>query len=187
MKLNPDEIINGCKQGKQLAQSELFRLFAPKLLGVCYRYTGKREEAEDLLQDIFVKIFKNIRTYRGDGSFEGWMRMIAVNTCLTWIRKNKNFAHEIELSQKHEKMIDDNTDEQEEFPISTDELMGHIASLPNGYRVVLNLFAIEGYSHKQISELLGITESTSRSQYVRAKNLLKKKIFNSKKKIDILL
>lgn len=175
MNLNPDEIIEGCKQGKQLAQSELFRLYAPKLLGVCYRYAGSREAAEDVLQDTFVKIFKNIQSYRGDGSFEGWMRMIAVNTSLSWIRKNKNLAREIELSQKHEPMLDEEED-QESFPISTDELMKHISTLPDGYRVVLNLFAMEGYSHKQISEQLGISESTSRSQYVRAKNLLSKKV-----------
>lgn len=175
MKLNTDEIIEGCKQGKQLAQSELFRLYAPKLLGVCYRYAGSRETAEDLLQDTFVKIFKNIQSYRGDGSFEGWMRMIAVNTCLSWIRKNKNLAREIELSHKHEKFLDE-PEEQEAYPISTDELMKHISTLPDGYRVVLNLFAIEGFSHKQIGEQLGISESTSRSQYARAKSVLTKKI-----------
>lgn len=175
MKLTADEIIEGCKQGKQLAQSELFRLYAPKLLGVCYRYAGNREAAEDLLQDTFVKIFKNIQSYRGDGSFEGWMRMIAVNTCLSWIRKNKNLAREIEWSQKHEKILDE-PEEQEPYPISTDELMKHISTLPDGYRVVLNLFAIEGFSHKQIGEQLGISESTSRSQYTRAKSVLAKKI-----------
>ncbi|MCX7743464.1 MAG: RNA polymerase sigma factor [Flavobacteriales bacterium] len=175
MKLSTDEIIEGCRKGKQLAQSELFRLHAPKLLGVCFRYVGSRELAEDLLQDTFVKIFANIHSYRGDGSFEGWMRIIAVNTCLSWIRKNKNLAREIELNQKHDRMFEEQ-EESEVFPITADVLMQQISTLPDGYRVVLNLFAIEGFSHKQISEKLGISESTSRSQYSRAKSFLSKKV-----------
>jgi len=183
MQLNIEHIIEGCKKGKQLAQSELFRLFSPKLMGICYRYAGNRETAEDLLQEIFVKIFKNIGSYRGDGSFEGWLRMIAVNTCITWVNKNNKAAKEIELLAKYDKtLVDEDDNGNDNYPISTDELMKYIAELPDGYRIVLNMFAIEGYSHKQIGEQLGISESTSRSQYVRAKNYLSKKIMEKIKK-----
>ena len=167
----PEELIDGCRRQKQAAQAELFRLLAPRLMGVCYRYSGSREDAEDLLQESFVLIFTRIDSYRSAGSFEGWARRIAVNVALNWLKKNKKIKEQVEFEQRHEKFLP-GEEEEPEFPIQRDELMEQIARLPEGYRTILNLFAIEEFSHKEIADQLGITESTSRSQYTRAKRAL---------------
>lgn len=167
----PEELIEGCRRQKPAAQGELFRLLSPRLMGVCYRYAGSREDAEDLLQESFVLIFTRIDSYRNAGSFEGWARRITVNVALNWLKKNKKIREQVEFEQRHERYLP-GEDEEPEFPIQHAELMEQIARLPIGYRTILNLFAIEEFSHKEIAEQLGITESTSRSQYTRAKRAL---------------
>lgn len=173
-KFHPDELIEGCRKGNPLAQSELFRQYAPRLLPICYRYAGCRDTADDLLQDSFIKIFINIHSFRGEGNFEGWLKTIAINTCITWVKKN-NKMRMVDISVEHKHFIETDDDEWL-WPVTPDELTEAIASLPEGYRVVLNMFAIEGFSHKEIGDKLNISESTSRSQYARAKLWLGKKI-----------
>ena len=142
---------------------------------MCIRdsYGSNRETAKDLLQEGFIKVFSAIGSFEGSGSFEGWMRRIFVNTALEYLRKNDILKESVEI---------DNTEVLQEVDysaierISADELMELIAELPPGFRTVFNMFVIEGYSHKEIGDALGITESTSRSQLTRAKRLLQKKL-----------
>jgi len=138
---------------------------------VCLRYADNREMAEDFLQDGFIKVFSSIRSYSYEGSFEGWMRRIFVNTALEALRKNDLLRNGVELNALEPQQEADYSAVEK---ISADELMELIAQLPPGFRTVFNMFAIEGYSHREIAETLNINESTSRSQYTRAKRLLQK-------------
>jgi len=171
MAVIPEDIISGCRRGKRSAQEKLYRLLAPTLMGVCYRYAGCREDAEDMLQESLILVFTKIDTFRDAGSFEGWARRITVNVALNWLKKNKKIQEQLELGPRHEKYLAEE-DHEHSFPIETAELMKYIARLPDGYRTILNLFAIEGFSHKEIAGQLDINESTSRSQYTRARKLL---------------
>ena len=163
------ELIDGCSSGNRLYQKELYGKYSARMLAVCYRYVGDRDVACDLLHDGFIAIFSHINNYRGAGSFEGWMRRIFVTTSLSYLRTQKKF-------------IDDNSADFEWYDegsasaidiISDKELTAKLNELPVGYRTVINMYAIEGYSHKEIGEKLGIGESSSRSQFMRAKKLLK--------------
>ena len=165
--------IEGCRKGDRRAQKELYDAFARKMMGVCLRYVNDRETARDLLQDGFVKVFTNIETYSGTGSFEGWMRKIFVNCALEYLRKSDVLREATDLDNTAE-LIQPNSSAISD--ISAAELMGLVHELPVGFRTVFNMFAIEGYSHREIAEMLDITESTSRSQYSRAKQLLQRKI-----------
>ena len=159
--MNEKELIEACKNNDVRAQKLLYETFARKMMSVCLRYADNREMAEDFLQDGFIKVFSSIRSYSYEGSFEGWMRRIFVNTALEALRKNDLLRNGVELNA---------LEPQQE----ADELMELIAQLPPGFRTVFNMFAIEGYSHREIAETLNINESTSRSQYTRAKRLLQK-------------
>ncbi|MCD8193321.1 MAG: sigma-70 family RNA polymerase sigma factor [Tannerellaceae bacterium] len=143
------------------------------MMGVCLRYVNDRETARDLLQDGFVKIFTSLGSYSGAGSFEGWMRKIFVNCALEYLRKSDVLRESTDLDHTAELMQPDSSVIAK---LSADELMKLVHELPSGFRTIFNLFAIEGYSHKEIGELLNITESTSRSQLTRAKQLLQRKI-----------
>lgn len=140
-------------------------------MGVCLRYCDNHEEAEDVLQNGFVNVFQNIESYRGSGSLEGWIRKIMVNTALTNIRKNKKLKQNIEL-ESVEFMLPSSNYMSESF--AAKDLLKIIQTLPTGFRTVFNLYAIEGYSHKEIGDMLGISEGTSKSQYSRAKAHLQK-------------
>lgn len=151
-----------------MCQQEVFRRYAGKMLAVCSRYTRHRMEAEDVLQDAFIKVFDHLEKFQFKGSFEGWIRRIVINTALKNFEK-KGFSHEqIGLEYSEERA----SDPAIYSDLQSEELMRLIRSLPEGYRLVFNLYAIEGYSHKEISEMLGIQESTSRSQLVKARKLL---------------
>ncbi len=171
--MNEQQLIESCKKGNRRAQKELYETYSRKMMGVCLRYVSDRETARDLLQDGFVKVFTSMDSYSGAGSFEGWMRKIFVNNALEYLRKSDvlrdatDLDNTAELVQPNGSVISD---------MSAVELMQLVQALPVGFRTVFNLFAIEGYSHKEISEMLVITESTSRSQYTRAKQLLQRKI-----------
>ncbi|MDR2811099.1 MAG: sigma-70 family RNA polymerase sigma factor [Tannerellaceae bacterium] len=171
--MNEQQLIESCKKGSRLAQKELYDMYSRKMMGVCLRYVNDRETAKDILQDGFVKIFTAMDTYTGVGSFEGWMRKIFVNCALEYLRKSDVLRGAVELGKTTEMLAPDYSVIAE---MSARELMGIVQELPSGFRTVFNLFAIEGFSHKEISEMLGITESTSRSQYTRAKQLLQRKI-----------
>ncbi|MBK9732101.1 MAG: sigma-70 family RNA polymerase sigma factor [Chitinophagaceae bacterium] len=167
------ELVNHCLSGDSLAQKELYDRFAPQMLGVCYRYVQNSHEAEDVLQDGFIRAFRYLKDFRGDGSLEGWLRRIMVTTALNYIKSQKNFRAEFEITMAREESVAE-LDALER--LENTELMNLIQQLSPGYRAVLNLYAIEGYSHKEIGALLDIGESTSRSQFARAKHWLLKKL-----------
>ena len=163
------ELIKRCCEGEPAAQQRLYESYAPKMFGVCYRYVCDREIARDLLHDGFITVFSKIGTFRGEGSFEGWVRRVFVTTALGYLRR-KNVLNDSDREDTLRQF--DSRDASAVERMQADELMACIARLPEGYRTVLNLFAVEGYSHREIAGMLGISEGTSRSQYLRAKNHL---------------
>jgi RNA polymerase sigma-70 factor (ECF subfamily) len=171
------DLIQGCIRGERKSQEAIFRLYAGKMLVVCLRYARHHMEAEDILQDAFIKVFRYINNFQHKGSFEGWIRRIVVNTALKNIDK-KSFTNE-QIGIETEK--DAGAAPNVYSDLGEEELLKMIASLPDGYRVVFNLYAIEGYSHKEIAELLDIGESTSRSQLVKARKLLQDMILKTQK------
>lgn len=171
--LQEEELIDGCIAGKRSAQNRLFDKYSPKMLGVCYRYAQTEHDAEDIMQDGFVKVFKNLKKFRRESSLETWIKRIMINTALNFLKATQKLRMEADISVA-ENSTDFSTNQWNS--IDTNILIQCIHSLPSGYRIVLNMFAIEGYSHKEIAQQLNITESTSRSQFARAKGLLKKKI-----------
>jgi len=162
-------ILSGCLQNDPSAQRELYNRYSPKMLSVCYRFAQTREDAEDMLQESFIKVFTQINTFQNKGAFEGWIRKIVVHTCINFLKKYKKFSENVDIAYAnylHAK--------EETVPsiMQAKQVVECIRLLPVGYRTVLNLYAIEGYNHKEISEMLDIEESTSRSQYTRAKSML---------------
>lgn len=179
---NLEEIIIRCQKGKSDAQKELYQKFSPWLFGVCLHYCKDRTEAEDHLQEGFIKIFTNIKKYRFEGSFEGWMRRIVVNTIIESFRK-KNPVY---LVDSIEDMVKDQAEEVEEKPnFNPKELLQFIEDLPPKYKLVFNLYAIEGLSHQEISDVLGISTGTSKSNLSRARKILKDKLLAKKKNDSI--
>lgn len=168
-----EQLIKKCLDGNARAQKLLYEQFGPKLMGVCFRYATSGEEAQDLLQDGFIKIFEKLDKYSGIGSFEGWMRRIIVNTALDNIRKNKKFLLHTDIDDADYKIPSNDFIEER---LAAQDLLKILQSIPLGYKTIFNLYAIEGYSHKEIAEQLNITTSTSKSQYSRAKALLRDKI-----------
>ena len=168
------QLIEQCLQNNKKAQKKLFDSFAPVLLGVCMRYTKDRSEAEDVLQEVFIKIYKSLGQFEDKGSFEGWMKRITVNTAITHYRKNLKHAYQEDITEIRELNISNNSYREAEF--THDELLGVIRALPPGYKMVFNLFAVEGYKHKEIAEMMNIDISTSKSQYSRARKLIQQKL-----------
>jgi RNA polymerase sigma-70 factor (ECF subfamily) len=166
-------LIKECVKGNAKAQRFLFEKFAPKMLTVCIRYAKNKSDAEDVLQDAFIKVFNKISEFKNEGSLEGWIRRIMVNTSLDQIRKNSKFSNDTDLEAVSYKL--ENNDFTFENLVSED-LLKLINSMPNGYRIVFNMFAIEGYSHQEIASTLGVTENTSKSQYLRARSFLKNEL-----------
>lgn len=175
--MNEEELIEKCKQQHGASQKLLYDLYASKMLSVCMRYINDKSEAEDVLQEGFIKIFSHIVHFRGEGSFEGWIRRIFVNTALSALRvKQIKFSDNLDHHQNSSKV-----DPYVFDKIGAEEIFELIRALPNGYRIVFNLFAIEGYSHKEIADMLNITESTSRTQFLKARNALKEKLLSKHK------
>lgn len=177
MPLNPhgvteQELIHGCLRKDRQCQKTLFKLYAPKMLAVCARYARHKMEAEDIMQDGFVKVFTKMDTFKFNGSFEGWVRRIMVNTALKLVAKSSFKKESIGMEDYQDNHIDAGVFAK----LSADEIMQLVAKLPDGYRIVFNLYAVEGYSHRDIAKSLGIEESTSRSQLVKARRILQKKI-----------
>lgn len=162
-------LIKECIKGKTAAQQQLYALFAPAMLGVCYRYTKSLQDAEDVLQDGFVRVFKFLPQYEKKGELGGWIRRIMVNTALNYLKKSKQYQYDmvIENTTLHAISYDD-----PEVVLHAKELAELIRQLPTGYQTIFNLYAVEGYAHAEIGQLLGINETTSRSQYMRARQLL---------------
>lgn len=162
-------ILQGCQKNDPAAQQLLYQRYSPKMLSVCYRYAKSREDAEDMLQEGFVKVFLQINRYEHRGSLEGWILRVIVHTCINHLKKYKKFNDVVDLAYASNLVI-----REDNIPgiVQAKQIVESIRALPIGYRTVLNLYAIEGYSHKEIGAMLEIEESTSRSQYTRAKNLL---------------
>ncbi len=163
------ELIAACKRHERRAQQSFFDRYSPFLFGVCKRYIRNREDAEEVLGEAFYKILTNIENFKAEGNFEGWMRRITVNEALMFLRKQHNFNLTVEL--------DPNTDSETDTPTAIDELAAQdilvlLDALPVGYRTVFNLYAVEGYKHREIAETLGISINTSKSQLILAKKRL---------------
>jgi len=172
--LTERDLIDKCLKGDPTSQRGLFDMYAGKMMSVCRRYGRHKAEAEDMLQEGFIKVFMNLDKYKQAGSFEGWVRRIMINTALKSISK-KSFQNE-SLGIETYQLTDRKEDPQVYSKLGVDEMMQLVNELPDGYRYVFNLYAIEGYSHREISEALGIEESTSRSQLVKARRILQIKI-----------
>ncbi|WP_240671069.1 RNA polymerase sigma factor [Lacibacter luteus] len=165
------DLIQGCIQGDRRMQKALYDKYAGKMYAVCLRYMSNADDAQDILQDGFIKVYKNLERFRGEGSFEGWVRRIFVNTAIEQIRKKKN---DLSLTEKEESIELKSVSAIEN--INEKDLMKIIRDLSPGYRAVFNLYVVEGYSHKEIGDMLGISEGTSKSQLARARMILQEKI-----------
>lgn len=168
------DLIAGCKRGDSQARRRLYEQYAPAMLSVCTRYAGDRETARDLLQEGFIKVFTKIGGYSGSGSFSGWMRRVFVTTALEYLRQNDALKLSVSIDECGDRMDEESHSALES--LSADELLKCIAALPDGYRTIFNLYAIEGYSHAEIARMMHIKESSSRSQFGRARQMLQKKI-----------
>ena len=162
------DLISGCTDGNRRMQEELYRRFSPRMYAVCLRYAGNAEEAEDILQEGFIKVFNKMSSYRGDGSFEGWIRRVFVNTAIEHFRK-KTYLQPISETEE-------NTIEGKYLSVldhlAEKDIIQLVQQLSPGYRTVFNMYVIEGYTHRQIAEILEISEGTSKSQLSRAKMIL---------------
>jgi len=178
--LGEEELIERCRNKDSKAQKILYDRYAGLMLGICMRYVYERAEAEDILQEGFLKIFTKITEFEGRGSFEGWLKRVFVNTAITHYHKSsKHNKYHYEIGDVQESKFEKETYTESEF--TRDELFKVVDSLPEGYKMVFNLYAIEGYKHKEISKLLEIDINTSKSQYSRAKKLIRKKLNQFKK------
>jgi len=169
------KLIEDCIKGKRRAQSKLYKKYVKTMLGLCLRYSRNKSEAEDVLQEGFIKVFMNIKNFRMEGSFEGWMKRIMVNTALLNSRDNLKHYFHADIDSFEERITDQAIFETEEN-FSAKELMNLVQGLPDGYRVVFNLYVFENYTHKEIAETLEISEGTSKSQLARARKFLQNKL-----------
>jgi RNA polymerase sigma-70 factor (ECF subfamily) len=167
-----EELIKGCLRRERTAQQQLFDLYSSKMYALCYRYVRHAMEAEDILVTAFTKVFDRIGQFKGEGSFEGWIRRIMVNEALTYLRKSRTMYLETDLEQADREPDYDKLSDH----LEAEDLMKMIQELPAGYRLVFNMYAIDGYSHREIAEQLGISENTSKSQLSRARVYLQKKL-----------
>lgn len=167
------KLIRSCVDGNRKSQKVLYDRLAPRMFSLCIRYVGDRELAEDVLQDGFITLFTRLDSYKGDGSFDGWARKIFVTTALMSLRKKDALKMSEELEVVRGMKAETTTQLQN---IGYKDLMNLVTQLPPGFRTVFNLYAVEGYSHKEISEMLGINETTSRTQFSRARSWLQNKI-----------
>jgi RNA polymerase sigma factor (sigma-70 family) len=183
------KIIEGVRKGKRHAQNILYKHYAPSMLGICMRYANSRDDAEDIAQEGFIKIFTNISGFRGDGSFEGWMKRIMINTAVTHYKKNLRHQYHTDIDEIEETFSQEEEDSQiEEVSIPREKLMAMIQDLPAGYKMVFNLFVFEQYSHQEIADTLGVSVNTSKSQLSKARRFLANKIhqMTGNKKIAII-
>jgi RNA polymerase sigma factor (sigma-70 family) len=166
--VNETDLIAGCIAGERKMQEELYQRFASKMFGVCLRYAGNHEEGEDILQEGFIKVFKKIASFRGEGSFEGWIRRIFVNTAIEHFRR-KTYLQPI--TEREEDTVKGDYISVLDT-LAEKDIIKLVQQLSPGYRTVFNMYVVEGYTHKQIGDILGISEGTSKSQLSRAKTLL---------------
>lgn len=168
-------MLSGCQANDEQAQKFLFEKYSRIMTGVCLRYADSYEEAQDIVQDGFIKVFKKIEMFSGNGSLEGWVRRIMVNTALDYLRSIKNERFNVDIDDISYKLKEEESINSE---LNKEDLLKIVQSLPLGYRTVFNMYAIEGYTHREIGEELNISENTSKSQYSRARGILQKKLEN---------
>ena len=175
--MTEEQMLVGSIKNNAAAQEALYNRFSPRMLGVCYRFGKNREDAEDMLQESFIKVFTQLHQYRNEGALEGWIRRIMVHTCINVLKKNKKFSDSVDIIHATSLHV-----KEDMIPsiMQAKQVVECIRILPLGYRTVLNLYAIEGFSHKEIANLLDIEESTSRSQYTRAKAMLEEILIRKK-------
>ncbi len=171
--LSEAQLVKNCLAGKADSQELLYRRFASRMFGVCLRYAKNKMEAEDIMQEGFIKVFQNLKNFRCEGSLEGWVRRIMVNTAINYYKSNLKYLQTLDIDDcsNNEHVSVEAIDN-----ISLKTLLGLIQRLPEGYRMVFNLYVIEGYSHKEIAESLGVSENTSKSQLSRARKVLQDKL-----------
>jgi len=167
--MDTQKLVKDCIRGIPAAQRQLYDHFAETMLGVCYRYTKSVDDAEDVLQDGFVKVFRNLGQYKYEGELGGWIRRIMVTTALNFLKKNSRYNHEFSFDNENLHPV---ADDNPEIKMTGKELADLVRQLPIGYQTIFNLHAVEGFSHVEIGKMLGINEGTSRSQYARARALL---------------
>ena len=173
MHLKEEQLIEACMRNDRKAQREMYNRYVQRMMSIAVRYVGDPDVAKDVVQEAFIRVFTSLGQYKARGSFEGWLRRIVVNAALEYLRAGRVLFESIDSDEVVDMpAMDENVLER----IATDDLLAIIASLPDGYRTVFNMYAIEGYSHKEIAERLGINEGSSRSQYLRAKALMQKKL-----------
>jgi RNA polymerase sigma-70 factor (ECF subfamily) len=174
--MSETELINKCKSGDNIARKKLYETYSRQMMAICYRYTSDKEASEDILHDGFIKVFISISSfsYRGEGSLKAWISRIFVNASLEYLRKSEHFRNTSSIEEWKEIEADMEEEDIEQIPDQI--LMEFISQLPEGYRTVFNLYTFEDMSHKEIGNMLGINEASSRSQLSRAKTILVKKI-----------
>lgn len=186
MMLDDESLIEGCVKGKRDAQNSLYKRYASVMLGICMRYSKNRDEAEDILQESFIKVFLNIKGFRSEGSFEGWIKRIVVNTAISHIKKNLRQTFYEGSSEFGFTLQEGESDADEsglmEFNIGQEKLLELIQSLPTGYKTVFNMYVIEQMTHQEIAEMLGISVNTSKTQLHKARKYLKLRIIEIVKK-----
>lgn len=184
-----DAILKGCMEGKRGAQKLLYQAYVPTMMAVCMRYAHHRDEAEDLLQEGFLKVFQNIHSFRSQGSLEGWIKRIIINHALNHLKKARRTPFFEDIDEIHERQIIPADEPVAVYsPLPHETLLSLIQSLPPGYRVVFNLYAFEEYSHKEIAHELNISENTSKTQLLKARRMLRQRIdalVNQKNKASI--
>ncbi len=163
------QLVKDCLKGEKIAQKQLYGIFADSMLGICYRYTKSMADAEDILQEGFIKVFKYLHQYKFEGELGGWIRKIMVNTAINYLKKNSRYQSELSFTDTNLHPI---SGDDPELLLRAKELADLIRQLPPGYQTIFNLHAVEGYTHVEIGKILGINEGTSRSQYARARTLL---------------
>lgn len=184
--MNEDNLLKECLSGNAKAQKLLYDTYARKMFGVCLRYASDKSMAEDFMQEGFIRIFMKLKSFKSQGSLEGWMRRIIVNTALESLRKKDILRNSLELSdadQQHAEFInaavistENEEDDDNKYHVPSDVLYKLINEMPVGFRTVFNLYAVEEYSHKEIGSMLDISEGTSKSQYARARAWLQKRL-----------
>ncbi|HCC52224.1 MAG TPA: RNA polymerase [Porphyromonadaceae bacterium] len=167
-------IIDACVRGESWARKKVYEMYAPTMMSLCIRYVGNREIARDILQDGFIKVFTHIHTYSYKGAFAGWIHRIFVTTSLEYLRKTDALRSAVDIMDYNEQLKD--VDVSVLDRLSEEDLMDCVERLPAGYRTVFNMYAIEGYSHKEIAEALGISVATSKTQFLRARTALQKSV-----------
>lgn len=172
--ISESDLLTGCLAGDRRMQEELYRRFSPRMYAVCLRYAGNAEEAQDILQEGFIKVFKKLDSFRSEGSFEGWVRRIFVNTAIEFFRRKRYL---MPVTEKEENTIEGKTASALD-DLAAKDILALVQELSPGYRTVFNMYVIEGYTHKEIADMLGISEGTSKSQLSRAKVILQDMVRN---------